>query len=159
MKGRKEQMIKKLFAPFIFLILLVLPSKARESQIGAGLIFVEPTGIHVKIWTGRTLAFTGAIGRTLGREKSWRAHADFLFIKAKIFDTQEAEISFYSGVGGRIGFEENNKFRLRIPFGLDFTSQKIPLIFFLETVPMIEFTSGQKVFLRGALGIRYLLSR
>ncbi len=149
-------MNKKLSTVFILLILLSWPLKAQEGQIGVGLIFVEPTGIHVKIWVGRSLAITGAIGRTLGKEKSWRAHADLLFIKFKIFDTRKSEISFYSGAGGRIAWQKKSKFRLRIPLGLDFTSLKIPLNFFLEVVPMIEFTSGQKVFLRGSLGIRYL---
>ena len=143
---------------FIILAIVVVAftpplfSQGKKNEIG--LIFLEPTGLSIKLGIGDHLGLCGAVGRTLGEENSWRVHTD-LIIDLKFFGSPEFSTSFYTGVGGRYELEGKNKFGIRFPLGLEMTSEKIPVLFFAEVIPILEFTPNMLYF-RGAVGVRLL---
>ena len=140
---------------FIFLIVLVAVSlplfpQAKTNEIG--LIFLEPTGFSIKIGMGDHFGICGAVGKTLGEENTWRLHTDFL-IDLKFYGSRKFSTSFYAGFGGRYELEGKKKFGIRFPLGIDLTSEKFPVLFFAELIPILEFTPSMLYF-RGAVGMR-----
>jgi hypothetical protein len=149
-------MIKKYILFSLSIILLSWPVRGEEQKIAVGLIFIEPTGINAKYWINEGMALNGAVGWVPGKRDSGRLHGDILFGHVGLFDNEKAKASFYAGIGGRLSFAKPAKLYLRVPFGLDFFSQKVPLNLFIEAAPVIGFSPEVSLRFRGAMGVRYI---
>lgn len=127
-------------------------SFGQTPKYGLGLILFDPSGLTAKAWLKNSGALDGAIGWSALEGQQLHIHADYFFYGARIASDQNAEFSFYLGVGGKIIFRDHDNAWFRVPLGIDFFSKKSPLNIFLEVVPSFNFSQLE---LCGAIGIRY----
>ena len=145
----------------ISLLVLVLacamPSLAGAGPFGVGLMIGEPTGLSLKNWTGRTVAFDAALAWSFEGRDGLHFHLDYLWHDFGIFPVEKGWMPPYYGVGGRIRFEEDEdeSFGIRVPLGLAyiFDSRKVDL--FVEVVPLLDLAPETDFDANAALGIRY----
>ncbi len=148
-------MDKKISILFIILILL-LPTQnnSQDKKNGIGIIFLEPTGLSLKISLGDRFSLCTATGKTLGEEETWRIQVDLLF-DFKFFESESFYTSLYTGSGGRYELQGKQKFGIRFPIGINVASKNIPVLIFAEGGPILEFRPSMLYF-RGAIGLRLL---
>jgi len=148
-------MNKKIILFSVILILLFsIQVYSQDNRSGIGIIFLEPTGLSLKISLDDRFSLCAAAGKTLGEEETWRVQGDLLFA-FKFFESKSFYTSLYTGSGGRYELQGKQKFGIRFPVGINVASKKIPIHIFAEVVPILEFRPTM-VYFRGAIGIRLL---
>ena len=70
-------MKKKILLLIILSIFSTIPLLAMDKNFGLGVIIGDPTGISVKVWQAKNLAYDGAIAWTTeGKDDVLHLHAD-----------------------------------------------------------------------------------
>jgi hypothetical protein len=143
----------------------VLPQSPQRKELGFGIMFGDPTGGTLKIWTNRENAFVIDVGASFFGKP--RIGVDYLWH----FDAFNSDIAYlYAGPGGAIGFGEGNGFwyddkfhrtrneiglGARGVFGVNVVPHNTPLEIFFEIGALLglvpDFGSAADV----ALGIRF----
>jgi hypothetical protein len=132
--------------------------KSQQSDLGLGIMFGEPTGISFKGWISERSAIDGGLGWSFVNDGSVHIHADYLYHFYNVFNTPR--LPLYLGVGGRIKLknnEHNTDMRLgvRIPFGISYQFNEVPVDIFLEIAPVLDLNPSTKGSVNGAIGVRY----
>lgn len=148
--------MKKLTILF-FLVILVFPvtSTAQDRGIGLGIILGQPTGVSLKLWTGRSQAFDVAVAWAFDREDALHVHADYLFHNFRIFRVEKGQFVLYYGIGGRVKAESRTRVGLRIPVGLSYLFEKDPLEIFFELGPIMDLAPSTRFRMTSGVGLRY----
>jgi len=143
----------------IFVVLggLLLPSGsiAQDSGLGLGIILGQPTGVSFKAWTARNQAVDVAVAWAFDREEAVHVHADYLFHNFRLFDVEKGEFVLYYGIGGRIKAESRTRFGIRIPIGLSYLFEDVPLELFFELGPIMDLAPSTLFRMSTGVGIRY----
>jgi hypothetical protein len=125
----------------------------QKSGLGLGVILGEPTGASVKYWLGNNSAFdVGAAWSLTDRNEALHMHTDFLWHS---WLKSEQGLAFYYGVGARAIFADDAEAGLRVPLGLTYLFESIPLDLFLEAVPILDIAPEAKLAGNGGVGLRY----
>jgi hypothetical protein len=129
----------------------------RGGRFGAGLILGEPTGASLKYWLNDTLAVDGAIGWSFHRETDLHLHSDVLWHKFDLISVPEGRMPLYFGVGARVKFRDNDddQVGIRVPVGVSYIFEKVPVDIFLEVAPVIDFTPSVRGGFTAGIGARY----
>ena len=133
---------------------------SQAGDLAAGLILGSPTGLSVKYWTGRTNALDAVLGFPFDSDVKLNFHMNYLW-QFPISANVPGELPFYIGLGARLrSIDKPNQtqkvdFGVRIPIGLEFSPQNVPLNFFAELAPVIVFTPSGAVNVDAGIGIRY----
>ena len=149
-----------------------------NKTFGLGIMLGSPTGLSGKYFTGPATAIdfgVGGIGCCRGRS-GIHLHADFLWHPISLVSDPAFELPFYVGVGGRFfnyewrhndHYHDGSAVGLRVPFGLAFDFNNVPLDIFVELALVFDFIvdnddfdddfhdGGLYVDLDGAIGARY----
>ena len=133
---------------------------AQDRDFGLGIILGEPTGVSAKLWLGETIAIGGAVAWSFREDDGVQVHADVLYHQFDLFDVGEAKLPLYLGVGAMLKFEvddndNDNRFGIRFPVGIDYIFARVPLDIFFELVPILEFSPGTRFTFNAAIGVRY----
>ena len=141
----------------VFLAILVFPvtSTAQDRGIGLGIILGQPTGVSLKLWTGRSQAFDVAVAWAFDREDALHVHADYLFHNFRLFRVQKGQFVLYYGIGGRVKAESRTRVGLRIPVGLSYLFEKDPLEIFFELGPIMDLAPSTRFRMTSGVGLRY----
>ena len=112
-----------------------------SGRFGVGLILGEPTGVSLKYFFNDTVAIDGAVGWAFHHETDFYLHSDVLWHKFDLFSVPEGQLPFYVGVGGRVKFRDNEDDRIgvRVPFGVSYIFEDLPLDIFAEVAPVVDF--------------------
>jgi len=139
------------------LLIMIFPRfpQAAEKGLGVGVIIGEPTGISFKKWVGQKNAFDGAIAWSFGKEDALHLHADYLFHAPKAIRLDRSTIPVYYGIGARLKFQDENRFGIRFPLGINLYIAEAPIDIFFEIVPILNLAPKTDLDLNAALGIRY----
>jgi hypothetical protein len=149
------------------LIIILLAAVAGMSQaqtgrtggpLGIGIIFGEPTGVSLKYWTGRTIAFDAAAAWSFADGSSFQIHGDILFHSFDLFRVQEGRMALYYGFGARLKTKDNNgdaRLSFRVPIGISYEFQRVPIELFVEIAPMLDLTPKTQGAIGGGIGFRY----
>lgn len=138
-------------------------SAPRPGDLALGLILGAPTGASVKYWTNRRGAVDGALGFPFDSDVKLDLHSDYLWhfpLQANV----PGQLPVYVGVGGRLRsidkpqYSQKVDFGVRLPVGIEFSPNKLPLDFFAELAPVIVFTPEGRLDLDGGVGVRYRFS-
>jgi hypothetical protein len=147
--------MKKLFV-FLFIALFCSISFSQRSKIGLGVIIGDPTGISAKFWTGDNSAFDAAAAWDLaGGSDALLLHADFLKHKFDLIPVTKGELPIYYGIGARIILMNDINVAARIPVGISYIFDDLPLDTFLEIVPVLNILPSTHFDADAAIGIRY----
>jgi len=132
-------------------------SSHSEGRFGAGLILGEPTGASLKYWLNDTMALDGAVGWSFHRETDLHLHSDVLWHKFDLFSVPEGRLPLYFGVGARVKFRDHDhdQVGIRLPVGVSYIFEKIPVDIFLEVAPIIDFTPAVRGGFSAGIGARY----
>lgn len=144
---------------FLLLTILALFASvnlsAQDSGFGAGVLFGQPTGISVKLWTSETTALDGGLAWSFYNGGFIHVHADFLMHKFNVIDVSSGRLPLYFGIGARLGLGNQLHLGARVPIGLDYLFDEAPVDIFLEIAPGLDLTPATQFALDGGIGVRY----
>lgn len=128
-----------------------------DGRFEAGLVLGEPTGASLKYWLDRRLAIDGAIGWSFYRGSDFHIHADLLWHRYDVFHVSEGELPLYFGVGARVKFRDNadDLVGIRVPIGVSYLFQDVPVDVFLEVAPIIDVAPSLRGSFTVGVGARY----
>ncbi len=150
--------LTKLSFLLIFLLLSRTPSFGQNSGFGIGLIAGEPTGVSFKNWLDSSTAWDFAVAWSIEGDNSFTLHGDYLKHRFGLFSVAKGDLPLYFGVGGTLKFNDDagqTAFGARVPVGLDYHFEDLPLGAFLEVVPVLGLFPETDFRLNAAIGIRY----
>ncbi len=162
---------------FSFLVFTIAASgwssfaEAKGGPFGLGVILGEPTALTVKYDATEETAYDAGLAFNLDR---WiLVYGDYHYKFANILRSHPGTLVPYLGVGGVLVVSnkselETRGFRyfdssksstvaagLRIPFGIEWRPDQIPIGVFAELAPGITIIPGTYVFVQGGIGIRF----
>lgn len=153
--------MRKLFLSLTLLVVFVPVAQSetpKEGQFGLGVIAGEPTGPCFKLWTSQRTAIDGAVAWSFAKNARIHLHADYLFHVYDLIDVETGRLPFYYGIGGRIRFADGDRddnIGVRIPVGLAYQVENVPLDVFFEIVPILDLAPDTDLDFNAALGVRY----
>ncbi|MFC2142096.1 hypothetical protein ACFLR7_04090 [Acidobacteriota bacterium] len=128
---------------------------APDHGFGLGVLFGEPTGIGLKYWLGSRTAIDGGIAWSFSGDDSLHIHLDYLLHNFNLFKLKKGQLALYYGIGGRFKDEEERRIGVRVPVGIDYISEDVPMDIFFELAPVLDLVPGTELELMGCFGIRY----
>jgi hypothetical protein len=146
------------FITILFSLIIISSINAQSNGIGVGLIAGEPTGISGKYWTGSTTAFDAALAWSFVDENAFQIHADYLFHNIRLITIQDGKLPFYYGIGARLKTANDIKLGVRVPLGLAYLFQNVPIDIFVEVVPILDIIPKTDFQINAALGARYFFN-
>lgn len=143
-----------------------------NKTFGLGLELGAPTGITGKYFLSSDRALDFGIGDIYNYfdRSGLHIYGDYLWHPVSLLSSEAFELPFYIGVGGRFwSFDDHrgngivdsaSAIGLRVPVGVSFDFNTVPLDIFVQVVPVLDFFSGyaaHSVYLDidASLGIRY----
>jgi hypothetical protein len=139
-------------------------------DFGLGVTLGAPSGLSLEFFLNPKHAINVAVGSGFYGGHALQVHVDYQWYVAKLTQTSAFELPLYIGLGGRFNFwysesdhhywggdKHNGRIGagLRVPIGIDFQLNKVPLDIFVEVVPGLGVFPGVGVFVDGAVGVRY----
>ena len=152
-------MLKSKLVTIFFLVFFVSITNAQSNGIGLGLIVGEPTGISGKLWTSSTSAFDAALAWSFVDENAFQIHADYLFHNIRLITIPDGKLPFYYGIGARLKTSNDIKLGVRVPLGLAYLFQNVPIDIFVEVVPILDLIPKTDFQINAALGARYFFNQ
>ena len=157
----------KVFRILLILIFIISThSFAQRNSIknGIGLILGTPdAGISIKFMNSSYRHFNGAVAWSSGNDKNdnndgyLHLHADYIFKKWKIFDRSATNFNTFLGAGLQLRTGPGDEtFGVRIPLGLSYTFNEVPIDAFIELVPHIGLIPDTDFGIDAAFAIRFL---
>lgn len=153
---------KILLALFLLTGFAAGAAHAQRSGTGLGAITGEPTGLSVKHWLDDLRAIDAALGWSFEGRTSLQVHADWLWHNFEVFPVDRGMLPLYFGVGGRFkdgtgrkGDSSKDRVGVRVPVGVAYHFDNIPLELFGEIVPILDFSPSTKLNLNAAVGARW----
>lgn len=154
----------------LFLLFVFASASVSARNFGVGAILGSPTGLSAKYNLNNTYAIDGALA--YGSHEVV-IYGDYLKHFPGIFGKHNEFVSSlkgYVGIGPMFVFADGDKdhghhyvdddddsfaFGGRIPIGVEWTSDEIPLGVSLEIAPGMAVVPGTDAFMQGGLAIRY----
>lgn len=171
--------LQTLLLPLLLLALFIGDADARGRRsmggrryvsngvFGAGLELGAPTGINGKYFLSDDGALNfgvGADGYGFGRS-GLNLYFDYLWHPVSLANPPEFQLPFYVGIGGRIWSFDHNGYNdvfavgVRVPLGIAFDLNNVPLDFFIQLTPTLNFyrdySDSAGFWFDFSVGIRY----
>ncbi|HSK05489.1 MAG TPA: DUF3996 domain-containing protein [Kofleriaceae bacterium] len=165
--------------PLLLVVLTAVDADARRNRrmggsryvsngtFGLGLELGGPTGLNGKYF----LSESGALNFGIGADGYYRdrdglhLYLDYLWHPISLANPPEFQLPFYIGIGGRLwDFNDGPDdsavaFGLRIPLGIAFDFNNVPLDIFIQLTPTLDFYRDYRddagFWFDFSLGIRY----
>jgi len=149
-----------------------------NKKFGLGLELGAPTGLTGKLFISPDNAIDFGIGDLyhnyyVDNGAGLHLYADYLWHPVVLTSAEAFELPFYVGVGGRVWFFDYacpggtcngaEAFGVRVPLGISFDFNNVPLDIFIQAVPTLDFFRDYRnhdVYLDidFSVGIRYWFS-
>jgi hypothetical protein len=136
-----------------------------NKTFGLGLMIGFPTGLSGKYFVSSDGAFDFGVGLIGGRNRDGlHLHFDYLWHPVTLVKTEPFYLPLYFGLGARLfDWEDDDNdddfnVGLRVPVGVAFDFNNVPLDIFLELVFVLDFETDRgdtDADFNGAAGIRY----
>jgi hypothetical protein len=127
-------------------------------KLGVGIILGEPIGASVKYFFNDTLAIDGAAGWSDHEHSNLYLHSDVLWHNYDLLPVSRGRLPVYFGVGGLVRFrnhDEDNQVGVRVPVGLSYLFDNVPLDVFAEIGPAIDVAPSVRGEITGGVGVRF----
>lgn len=147
-------MKKKFTIIAIIALFLSANVSAQDSGFGVGLIFGNPTGLSLKMWTGESTALDAGVAWNFTND--WLlVQADFLIHNYNLISVSKGKMPLYYGIGGKVGFANDIAIGARVPIGLDYMFESVPIDIFVEVVPGLLVIPAIDFDLDLGIGVRF----
>lgn len=122
-------------------------------EIGA--LLGEPLGVSAKFWHGTITATDLAAAWSFTEDGVFELHLDFLVhpFNLRVF-TGGNNFPFYIGPGFAARVGDDWFLGLRLPIGVEYLFNALPVSIFGEVAPQWQFVPDDKFVLGGGLGVR-----
>jgi len=176
---RTIKKVLPIYAVALVLVAVVMLMNARSAsasevatskKFGIGGMLGAPSGLSMKYYFSPKHALDVGVGVGFWGGAALYTHVDYKFhimlTQASAFD-----LPFYFGVGAKLSlwftdhphsYWGDNRardgrlgFGVRVPVGIAFNLNKLPLDIFVEVVPGVGLFPGIGAFVDGAVGVRY----
>jgi hypothetical protein len=147
---------RRFLLPAIFgIVCLATSAWGQDRGFGLGLIVGEPTGLSAKLWIADGSAIDAAAAWSFGKTSAFHFHADYLLHFLDVIDVQKGRVPLYLGVGARVKLEADIRIGIRIPVGIMYLFESVPIDLFLEVVPLLDLFPATEFTANAGIGIRY----
>ncbi len=168
----KNRIVRTVVATALFSVILGIGSvSANENgaaeklsnpeRFSLGIIIGQPTGVSAKLWLGEVSAVDAAAAWNFERS-TFHFHGDYLQHFFNVFDVAPDRLPVYVGVGGNFRLDgedpgDTGQFRsgVRVPVGVSFLSDELPLDAFVEAVPGLRVIPDTAFEFWAGIGARY----
>ena len=140
------------------LVLWINPLMADDRKpFGIGVIGGQPTGITFKYMINDTHGVDLGGGWRTSGDNEYHIYGDYLYHLNDLVSVPKGQLPFYVGLGARflIRDDRDDKFGLRLPFGVEYLFANAPLGAFAEVVPVLNLSPDTDFDLEGGIGIRF----
>ncbi|MFP4642944.1 MAG: hypothetical protein ACLFM0_01170 [Spirochaetales bacterium] len=134
---------------------------ADPERFSLGIIVGRPTGLSAKAWLGEVVAVDAAAAWNFEQNR-YHFHSDYLQHFFDVFDVAPDRAPMYIGVGGNFRVDgrepgDSAQFRsgARVPIGVSFLPDDLPLDAFAEAVPGIRLLPNTEFEFWAGIGARY----
>ena len=130
---------------------------ADRKPFGIGVIAGEPTGISLKYMLSDEHGIDLGAGWETTGDNEFHLHGDYLFHLNDLINVNQGLLPVYVGLGARWLNREDrdDKFGMRIPAGVVYVLENLPLAAFGEVAPVLNLTPDTDFDLEGGVGIRF----
>lgn len=128
-----------------------------KGEFDIGIAAISPNGLIAKYWISDTHAID-LFGEWSFNSDEYLMHADYIVHDFNKIQIEDMRIAFYYGGGVRVQFADNSDDTLvgvRIPFGLDYFLQEMPIDFFGELAPRVNVYPDTHFGMDVMIGVRY----
>jgi hypothetical protein len=153
---RKDMRVSRFVLPTaVVLTILLMAAVSAHARVGVGVFVGEPSGISIKSWLSDGRAVDGVVGWSVERD-DLHVHADYLWQRV-IEDTElGGSVPLYYGLGVRfLARDEDSRFGVRIPVGLDYLIDDGRFDIFIEIAPIFDLVPETEFDLSAGIGARY----
>ena len=137
----------------------------EPAEFGVGVILGDPTGLSAKYNLDSVQAIDLGIGWSFTGNGRLHVHGDYLRHVRGIFDIESASFDLHYGIGGRFKLRESDskkskndtdpKIGLRLPVGLDYTFQNVPIETFVEAALIVDLAPTTQADFNAGIGARW----
>lgn len=145
----------------ILLLLAAVPGSAQNGFLyEVGLAVGEPTGLSAKMWLTENTAFEAFAGASWVPDPVPQIHIDILRHDFDFLESiAEGQFPLLYGLGGVVQFRDERLVGIRVPFGLEYLFDVMPLSAFIHVAPRIDISPEAGVSINSAVGLRYVFGR
>lgn len=151
----RSRWLKCLFAGLAIGTLVVSAGVAPAGDFGAGIVLGEPTGLTAKLWVGERTAVDAAVAWSFSEEDALYLHANYLYHFFHENPDLPKALSAYVGAGGKIVFRSDTELGIRVPVGLSYQLEQVPIEVFLEVAPGVLLVPDTDADIGAGIGVRY----
>lgn len=128
-----------------------------RKPFGAGVMAGEPTGLTFKFMLDDTHGVDFGGGWETSGDDEIYIYADYLYHLNDLITVPTGRLPLYFGGGLRFidRDKRDDKFGVRIPIGVEYLFESVPLGAFAEAVPVLNLNPDTDFDLEGGIGIRF----
>jgi len=142
---------------FLGALLATAGAQAEKGEFDIGIAAISPNGFIAKYWTTETTAID-IFGEWSFNSNEYLMHADILVHDFNKLQLEDLRIAFYYGGGVRVKFADKSDdsiIGVRIPFGVDYFLQEMPVDIFGELAPRVNVYPDTHFGMDVMIGLRY----
>ena len=159
--------MKKINVLLIFMFIYFLPNSsfaqkpiksfAQKYKFGIGVIAGEPTGITAKYNLDANLSVDSGLGWATSGDNEFHIYGTCIYHMYGLIKVPKGNLPLYFGGGFRFFKQahKDNEFGIRIPVGVEYQFENLPIGAFVELAPVVNLTPDTDLDLEGGIGIRY----
>ena len=137
------------------ILFLSVPVYSQTSNFGLGIQLGEPTGINAKLWTSSVNAVDFGLAWSFEGRNEMIIQADYVWHSFNVFPVSSGKLPLYFGIGGRAILRDDPQLGARIPVGIAYMFESIPLDVFAEIAPILNVIPSTDFDLGGGVGVRF----
>lgn len=138
----------------LYFVAAFFHAHTQDTGFGLGIIVGAPTGLSAKLWTTEYSAIDAALAWSFAGSGFLSLHSDLLFHKYLI-DVDQGSLPVYFGGGAKLVFASNLEFGIRIPLGMAYQFESVPVEAFFELVPVFKLIPETAIDMDAGIGVRY----
>ncbi|NLG17739.1 MAG: hypothetical protein GX556_10450 [Fibrobacter sp.] len=131
-------------------------AQSKIPRFEAGILLGEPLGLSVKLWYNQFSAADASVAWSFTENGVFEVHADYILHFLK-FDFENGVLPIYIGLGPALRIGNEWFIGGRLPVGLSYIFDRLPISLFGEIAPQWQLLPGNKFVLSGGAGIRIAL--
>jgi len=132
-------------------------SFAQKHKFAVGVIAGKPSGITAKYNLDSKLSIDGGLGWVTSGDNEFHIYGSALYHMYDLIKVPKGKLPLYFGGGLRFLDRKNkdDKFGIRMPVGVEYQFENLPLGAFTELAPILNLTPDTDFDIEGGIGIRY----
>jgi hypothetical protein len=115
--------------------------------------------VSAKLWITERTAVDMAAAWSFSDEEAFHLHADYLLHNFDLINVEQGRLPLHFGIGGRLKFEDESRFGVRIPVGLTYIFDGAPIDIFFEVVPILDLIPDTDFSANAAIGARFFFGQ